>query len=440
MSPLATASEMSRNRQAEGDALALDIIVANDFAHVNGGSAQVALSSAVGLADRGHRVTFFAGVPPVAESLRSAGISVVLTGQYDIKTDPNRFRAATRGLWNPRSAERMEEVLAAVDPGRTILHVHGWTKALTSSIIRVAIQRGVPVVVTLHDYFYACPNGGFFNFQKKESCTLRPLSGACLKENCDRDGYPQKLWRSARQAVQNQFGFPQSRLLNFITISDFSENVLKEFLPSPTTIYRVASPSDFTKGPPVDVTRNRQFICLGRLSPEKGLGLVAAAVRDLNCEVTFVGEGPSRDEILSVNLNARITGWQSREQVKGYLRSARCLVLSSLWYEAQPMVVAEAAAVGVPAIVADGCAGSDMVENGVTGLWFRSGDYIDLREKMQILQNPEIAARMGQAAYDRHWSAPFTLEKHLVALEDCYHSMLGDRRVVMKNVLSGQVN
>ena len=62
---------MSSNSDAKSDVSALDIldiIVANDFAHVNGGSAQVALSSAVGLAERGHRVTFLAAVPPVAES------------------------------------------------------------------------------------------------------------------------------------------------------------------------------------------------------------------------------------------------------------------------------------------------------------------------------------------------------------------------------------
>jgi glycosyltransferase involved in cell wall biosynthesis len=418
---------MSSNSDAKSDVSALDIldiIVANDFAHVNGGSAQVALSSAVGLAERGHRVTFLAAVPPVAESLQSAGVNIVLTGQYDIKTDPNRLRAATLGIWNPRSAQRMEQLLATTDGNRTILHVHGWTKALTSSIVRAAIRRGVRVVVTLHDYFYACPNGGFFNFQKKESCGLRPLSAACLKENCDRDGYAEKLWRSLRQAVQNRFGFPGSKLLNFITISDFSEGVLKPFLPPDAAIYRIASPSDFTKEAAVDVTRNRRFICLGRLSPEKGLNLVAAAARDLNCEVVFVGEGPSRDQISSINLQAQITGWQPREQVKAYLRSARCLVLASLWYEAQPMVVAEAAAVGVPAIVADRCAGREMVENGVTGLWFRSGDYNDLRDKMTILQNSETAARMGRAAYDRHWKAPFTLEKHLDALEHCYRTIL----------------
>ncbi len=407
--------------------VALNVVVANDFAHVNGGAAQVAISSAVGLSAQGHKVTFFAAVPPVAESLRSSGVRVVLTNQFEIKTDPSRIRAATQGIWNIESARKMDELLSELDPNQTILHVHGWTKALTSSIIRVALRRRIAVVVTLHDYFCACPNGGFFNFQRKQACHLRPLSVACLKENCDRDGYPEKIWRSVRQAVQNSFGFTSSPLLSFITISEFSEQVLRPLLTSDAVLYRVASPSDFEKEPPVEVVRNSQFISIGRLSPEKGCGLLAAAARDLECEVTFVGDGPSRDEITRINPRAKITGWQSREQVKYHLRSARCLVLSSLWYEAQPMVVAEAAAVGIPAIVPDQCAGREMVEKDVSGMLFRSGDCEDLREKMAVMMNGDSAAMMGRAAYLRHWREPFTLEKHLAGLNNCYRSILERR-------------
>jgi len=403
------------------------VIIANDFAHVNGGAAQVAVSSAIGLSECGYDVTFFAAVPPVAESLVKAGIRVVLTDQYDIKNDPVRIRAATQGLWNNRSARVLDKLLSQCDPRRTVLHVHGWTKALTSSIVRIAMQRRISVVVTLHDYFLACPNGGFFNFRKQAICHLRALSPACLKENCDRDGYAEKLWRSVRQAVQNQFGFACSPLLNFITISDFSASILEPLLPAGSEIYRIASPSDFEKEIPVDVRQNEQFVSLGRLSKEKGCALLAAAGRELGCAVTFVGDGPSRAEIEQINSRAYITGWQSREQVKARLRGARCLVLSSLWYEAQPMVIAEAAAVGVPAIVADKCAGRDMVENGVTGLWFRSGDKVDLCNRMRQLLDPDLAAQMGQAAYTRHWNNPFTMNKHLMALADCYRNILEKR-------------
>lgn len=404
-----------------------DVVIVNDYAYVNGGAAQVALSSAIALAERGRRVTLLAAAGPISQDLEKAGIRVAFTNQYDIKSDPIRLRAATQGVWNPRAARFMREVLQGCDPVHTIVHVHGWSKALSSSAIHAAAEMNFAVVITLHDYFYACPAGGFYNFQRRETCTLQPLSTACLRENCDRDGYPEKLWRSARQGVQNYFGFRNEELRYFIALSEISEKVLRPFLPADARLYRIPNPVDMVQEAPVDVARNTQFISVGRLSPEKGFGMFARAAKELGCEATFVGEGPSRGEIKSIYPRAQITGWQTRHEVTNYLRSARVLVFPSLWYEAQPLAVLEAAALGVPAIVPDRCAARELVEPNVTGLWFKSGDSYDLQEKMASLQDPQVAGRMGRAAYERYWKAPFTMERHVNLLEACYESVLGDR-------------
>jgi len=402
----------------------MHIVVANDFAHVNGGMAQVAVRSAIGLAQRGYHVTFFAAVGPVDAAFDKAGVDVVFTDQYDIKTDPVRIRAASQGLWNFRAAARMKELLARLPADRTIVHIHGWTKSLSSSFIRAALDRGVRVVITLNDYFFACPNGGFFNFTRGQACHLQPLSLACLRENCDRDGYLEKIWRSARQAIQNHIGITQRSLLTFVTVSDFSETVLREYLPPGAPLFRITNPCDLPQSEPVPVARNVPFVFVGRLSAEKGLSLLAKAARELDAPVVFVGDGPCREEILNCNSKAVITGWQSREQISTLLRSARCSVLPSLWYEAQPLSINEAASIGVPAIVPDQCAAAEMVENGVTGLWFKTGNCSDLRQKMELMLDNERASKMGCAAYERYWKQPFTLERHVHELERCYASIL----------------
>jgi glycosyltransferase involved in cell wall biosynthesis len=403
----------------------LDIILLNDFGHVNGGAAQVAISEALGLAERGHRVSFLAAVGPVAPELSDSEVRVVLTDQFDIKNDPSRVRAATQGLWNPRAAGELAKLLGSTSPETAIVHVHGWCKALSSSVIRQAISAGFRVVLTLHDYFYACPNGGFFNSPKKTICHLKPLSVACLRDNCDRDGYPQKLWRSLRQGVQNGPGALRE-VRHFITLSDFSENILRPLLPANGMLYRVPNPIDVQRQPPVDVGRNTRFMAVGRMSAEKGLSLLAQAAADLEAELTIVGDGPCRDEVLTICRRAQVTGWSTKQQVEQQLGQARALVFPSLWYEAQPLVVGEAAARGIPAIVPDQCAAREWVVDGVTGLWFRSGDMSDLKEKMTVLQDRKTASRMGRAAYDRYWEAPYTLSRHIATLERCYHSILMD--------------
>jgi glycosyltransferase involved in cell wall biosynthesis len=404
----------------------LQVVIVNDFAHVNGGAAEVALSSAAALAGRGHEVTVLAAVPPVAAELLESGVHVVLTDQFDIKSDPNRLRAAVQGIWNPRAARQTGRVLAQCDPKRTVVHVHGWCKALSSSVVREAAGLGFRVVLTLHDYFYTCPSGGFFNFPQERICHLRPLSAQCILENCDRDGYAQKLWRSLRQEVQNTLGrFGDIRF--FITLSDFSEEILRPLLPPNAELYRVPNPINIERRAAVDVARNQQFVSVGRMSAEKGLTLLAQAAADLGCDLTLIGDGPSRQEVSSLYPRARVTGWLSKHEVAQHLGRARALVFPSIWYEAQPLVVGEAAALGIPAIVPDQCAAREWVVDGVTGLWFESGNLGDLKDKMVKLRDAETAGRMGRAAYDRYWRSPATMAKHLESLEACYRSVLDTR-------------
>ena len=111
------------------------------------------------------------------------------------------------------------------------------------------------------------------------------------------------------------------------------------------------------------------------------------------------------------------------------MRGARALVFPSLWYEGQPLTILEAKALGLPIIVADSCAGSDEVENGVTGLWFKSGDVDDLARALAELRDDDArVTAMSHAAYRAYWDEPKTLDRHVDGLLSIYHSMLDARQ------------
>ena len=78
--------------------LKYNVIVVNDFAHVEGGASQVAISSAIGLANQGHEVSYLSAVGPVASELRESPARVFITGQHAIAHDPSRIRAAIQGV------------------------------------------------------------------------------------------------------------------------------------------------------------------------------------------------------------------------------------------------------------------------------------------------------------------------------------------------------
>jgi glycosyltransferase involved in cell wall biosynthesis len=398
----------------------MNVVVVNDFGHVEGGASHVALSSAIGLATRGHRVTLLCAVGPIMPELKDSNVRVVCTQQYDIAHDRHRLRASLQGIWNVKAARTMGNVLRPLDPEQTIVHLHGWTKSLSSSVVRAAVVRGFKVICTLNDYFTACPTGGFFHYRNKEICTLTPLSVACMTSACDRRGYLQKLWRVGRQIVQQRWGMVPGGIRNFICVSRFSRSILIPFLPSGSNLYWNSNVINVRKSEPVQVDRNDYFVMVGRLTTDKGPGIFAQAAAALGCRAIFVGDGECRDEVAMACPAAKITGWCSIAEVVGYLRQARALVFPSLWYEAQPLVVLEAAALGVAAIVSDTSAARDTVVDGKTGCWFRSGDHHDLSKKMAMFEDRDLAKRLGLAAYEHYWSDPSDLEVHLQRLEEIY--------------------
>jgi len=400
------------------------IIVVNDFARITGGADQVAISSAIGLAGRGYDVTFFSAVcNPTAPELLNSPVAKVCLNQQDILNDTNRARAAMSGLWNSAASRRFSAILDACDRRSTIVHVHSWTKAFSSSVVRAAEARKFPLVITLHDYFSVCPNGGFFDYRRGEICYKHPLSLGCIAESCDARSYSHKLWRVARQSIQKISGLPRN-IRHFISVSDFSSEILHPFLPAQAAIYRVDNPIAMERALPANVDRNDVFIYVGRLCREKGPLLFAEAAARVGVKAVFVGTGPCQKEISTLYPQAHLAGWQRREEIPGYLAGARALIFPSLWYETQGMTVLEAAAAGVPAVVPHLSAASASVTNGVTGLWFKTGDADDLAAKIRIMQDPATAAAMGKKAYESYWRNPLTLERHLDQLVICYQRIL----------------
>lgn len=403
----------------------MNIIVLNDHGSITGGAAQVAIASLNALADVGHQVIFVSSVGPIDPSIGTSRIKVVNFGFHDLTGNPSKSSAAWHGIWDSRCAIRLGELLDSYNPDETVLHLHTWTKSLTSSVIRAACKRKFKIVCTLHDYFSVCPNGGFYNYQNLTQCNLSPMSLSCVTTNCDSRSYAQKFWRVARQSIQRNFGSIPDGISAFITISDYSEAILKKWLPQSKRFYRVYNPIDINKMPPVDLKTNTAFTFIGRLSPEKGATLFADAVLKANAQAIFVGSGPEEKAVRELNPNAELRGWQERSGVIQAIRSSRAIVFPSLWHETQGLVVSEAAALGVPAIVSDACAARDNIVDGETGLLFRSGDVEDLAQKLCLLNsNPKLAESLGVAAYEKYWAEPHTLQNHVTEVIKCYKHVL----------------
>ena len=156
---------------------------------------------------------------------------------------------------------------------------------------------------------------------------------------------------------------------------------------------------------------------------------IAKATHSLNVPARFVGTGDLEVKLKQANDNAEFTGWVSRAEIVSYIKNSRAIVFPSEWYETQGMVVAEAAALGVPAIISDSSAATDFVIDGETGLLFETGNVESLKEKIQLLaESPDLAREMGSRAYKEYWHNPNNMEKHLACLLEYYRTVLNNAK------------
>ncbi|MGU3536995.1 glycosyltransferase family 4 protein [Methylobacterium sp. A54F] len=401
----------------------MHVVLVADHAHVNGGQAKVALDSAIGLAGRGYRVTLFAAVGPVDPRLVAAGIRVVCLGQDDVTTTRSKLAFAVQAIWNGAAARALARELRLCDRRDTLVHVHAFAKSLSPSI-GVAIRRsGLPCLYTMHEFFLACPNGGFYDYPAAQICHRRPMSAACLSTNCDAQSYPRKLARVVRHLGLEHAARLPELFRDVITISDLQERAVAPHLPRGTRFHRVDNPISIVEAPP----RARppgDFLFVGRISTEKGAPIFAEAARRAGVRPVFVGDGERALELRARYPEAVLLGWRDPAGVQAMMRDARALVFPSVWYEGQPLTVYEALACGTPVVVSDACAGREAVEDGETGFWFRSGDPDALAAHLRALADDGLADRMGRAAHARYWAAPLSLDTHLDRLGSLYDTVL----------------
>ena len=363
----------------------MNIIVVYDFGHMNGGAAQVAISSAIALRKAGNKVVYFCAVSPIDASLVSAGVKVICTHQLDIKTDPNIIRKTTQAVWNYKAQKELRILLEDYSPSNTVVHFHGWFKALSPSILTVPEKLGFCSFITLHDFFVYCPNGGLYNYQQNKICDIFPMSKECLLCNCDRDSYVNKLWRYLRNYVQN-IVLKRLKRLTFISISDLSEREYKRcYRFQKNSNIRISNPVTFPqKGNRDDAD---SYLFMGRLSNEKGVELFCEAIRKTGVHGIVLGDGALRGVLEKKYPDIEFAGWVSNDGKESFFRRAKVFVSTSVCYETFGLSVAEMLSVGIPCIVGDLTAAAELINEGKNGLLFKTGDLDSLINAIKTLEN-----------------------------------------------------
>lgn len=399
-----------------------NIIIVYDQAFYSGGAAKIAIDSAIELSKK-YNVFYFSALDNVTEELKNSKITVVTCGQKHIGLTKN-FKYLLRGIWNKDVLNIFDTFLKKFNSYETIIHIHGWTKSLSSSIFKVIRKNHFKSIITLHEYFTVCKNGGLYNYRKNAICNLNSCSFKCSFTNCDKKNYFYKIYRNIRDIKQKK----ELRKLHpsVIYITDFSRNIIKSKLCFvPNNEYRIDNFIEENKFiyDRVSVENNDIYLFMARLSHEKGLDIFCDVINKYNLKGVVVGSGPLLESYKKIYPNIIFKGWLDGQKKYDVLKKVRALIIPTRWYETMGLTVLETMRLGIPSIVSKQSATSEFIEDGYNGLLFSIDDN-DLESKLLQFKDDNFVETISLNAMKYCNAHDYSLRRHVNELINAYECEL----------------
>jgi len=207
---------------------------------------------------------------------------------------------------------------------------------------------------------------------------------------------PEKIKRASFVVAVSSFG--RSQLLRWCDYSDWSK----------IQVVHCGLDAMFLSQSPIPLPTKPQFVCVGRLSEQKGISILVEAVGQLAQEglrfkLVLVGDGSLRPEIealikaLKVEEYIELTGWATNLEVKQYILDSQVMILPS-FAEGLPVAIMESLALARPVLTTYIAGIPELIQPNRSGWLVPAGSVEELAIAMrQILSLPlETIAEMGK--------------------------------------------
>lgn len=381
----------------------MKVLMINKFLHPNGGSETYIFKLGEYLMSQGHEVQYFG----MEHEGRCVGNHVnAYTGNMDFHGGSKlaKLTYPIKTIYSVEARKKIRMVLEDFMPD--VCHLNNFTYQLTPSIIleivkwRKQTHRECKIVFTAHDYNLVCPNHMLNNPNTGEICE-KCLGGHylnCTKGKCIH-GSTAKSAIGTLEAYFWKWNGAYKYIDKIICCSEFLKSKMDSnplFKTKTVAIHNFVDKVEWK-----DTDKKDYVLYFGRFSKEKGIATLIEVCKQLpDVQFIFAGTGPLEEEIDGIT-NIRNVGFQKGEALEKLIREARFSVYPSEWYENCPFSVMESQMYGTPVLGADIGGIPELIQVGVTGELFQSGNENDLRENIEKLwKNKELTQEYSQNCKD----------------------------------------
>lgn len=368
----------------------------------------------------------------LTDALRERGHEVALFGtSAEREIDEAELRVVRRTPFDPAKLledapvrRAFEQLAARFRP--EVIHVHN-LHDLGLDLVQTLGAAGTPLVQTVHDYAFLCPNswcvhgdgtpcpGGAgakcFEHDCETNAPVPPLHALVTKLRCEQ----------AKHLIDVAIS-PSTHLASMLTAHGFRDvRHLHNFV-------EADPPTAVERGAPA-------LLFLGRLTAEKGVAVLLDAMARIVREepeatLRIVGKGPAlpalrrRVKELALGAAVRFEGQVPHERVRDYLGTSRTLIVPSIWSENSPLTIHESLGAGLPVIASRIGGIPDLVIEGETGFLFEPRNAEELADKvLHLLRLPEPERARIAAACEEH-IRPLTRAANVDGVEAIYRELL----------------
>ena len=327
--------------------------------------------------------------------------------------------------------------------------------------LAAAAEAGIPIALTLHDYWFLCPRITLLRGDGS-LCETIPDDAAgcgwCIRLESRRYRVPDRLTGGLLGATARQWWLDSDRDLYaerrarlsaalklpqaVIAPSRFLANRIAPCV-APDRLFHVRFGFDLERFAPRARVSARtlglrsgqavRFGFFGQIAPHKGVHLLIDAFRLLTpngrpIELHIFGDLEARPayarqlrRLAGGDHTIHFYGHIQASQIPERLADLDVSVTPSVWYENAPLIIQESHAAGLPVITAALGGMAELVRDGVDGLHFGANDAADLARQMQrLIDEPDLLPRLQAGV-----TPPRSIDDEMEQLMRIYHRILG---------------
>jgi len=312
---------------------------------------------------------------------------------------------------------------------------------LSANIIQITKERGIPVVVTLHEFWMMCPFGGqrlrpdlsicrnIHSFRCAECVLIQRgilpnryhnslfpcAQGESNRLSVQRDSSARRLLRRLRQTVlytrrilkRTEYlraMLAQADLL--VAPSPFLRNEFLRWGVSPERIIfsDYGHHANLSRGFQRTPSSQVRFAYIGTIVPHKGVHVLVEAFNKIehpNASLRIYGDMTRFPQYgrhvitLARNPNISFCGEFDSADVKEIFENIDVLIVPSLWYENSPLTIHEAFLTRTPVIASNHGGMADLVKHMQNGLLFEVGNPDELAQTISsLVEQPGLLEKL----------------------------------------------